>query len=117
MKKLFIFLSFTLMSLQSFAFQITSVQYNKLNSLLSVQLSYQGGCMEHNFSIEFDKNCDENQAVAGRISDSGLADVCSNLQGVGSVTSYLSNVGFNCSSKKLYLFWFPRRVPLEINLN
>jgi hypothetical protein len=70
-----------LLNSAAYAYQIRAVTYDKFFQLVTVDLVYQGGEKEHNFTPVFD-SCDKTTVPFGlavRLEDTGWDDTGSNL--------------------------------------
>lgn len=69
----------TLVSQNSMAIKIVSASRDNKSQKVVVNLAYQGGCMPHEFSIEWDA-CTVEGRRQGVVVDTGAADPCMNDQ-------------------------------------
>ena len=115
MKTIFLFLSL-ISSLTAFSLEIQSYRYNKAQQLLTLTVTYQGGCLAHQLSLDLDTNCDFEGAVGGTLLDSGIADTCESEDKTQSFTVNLNNYKLQCTPNVLYIFTAPRDIPVRIQL-
>lgn len=115
MKNLY-FVTLLLFAFPAFSVEIQGYKINSASGDVDLTLNYQGSCEEHHFSINFSPECDDEGAVAGRISDSGFADTCISDFKTANLTLNLTQMNLSCTPKILYIFAAPRRVPFRIQL-
>jgi hypothetical protein len=75
------------------------------NGILTLTVAYEGDG-QHDFSVELDPECDSDDAIAGRLLDSGWEDT--ELNGMKTKTISVK-LDFPCDAKILYLFTDGRR--------
>ena len=73
MKRLILLITF--MSQYGMAARITTAVWNLNTKSVDLQLSYQGGCVAHDFTISWDP-CKVDGTRFGQVLDSGASDQC-----------------------------------------